>query len=242
MPPLLLVQSTMLFFISNLALVVLKLRRCWNKDQSTTLNSGKSWSIMPCLCIMPTFIRLLAWVFISVSKKERSTYSHLRMISGHRHWCFARFYRILGKGAFGEVWACQRRETGKLYACKRYCVNAFIECSLEVHSELKPLTTALTCISLYIFYSFIFFLTDRISLFQAQKHRGGITNAVNERILLESIHSEVGHLLSIFFSYTLSNSFSSLSLSLSLSLSRLAFHSEMHLNFSVFAWRFLIST
>lgn len=28
-------------------------------------------------------------------------------------------YRVLGKGGFGEVCACQVRATGKLYACKK---------------------------------------------------------------------------------------------------------------------------
>ena len=28
-------------------------------------------------------------------------------------------FRVLGKGGFGEVWACQTRNTGKMYACKR---------------------------------------------------------------------------------------------------------------------------
>lgn len=30
-----------------------------------------------------------------------------------------RMYRVLGKGGFGEVCACQVRATGKLYACKK---------------------------------------------------------------------------------------------------------------------------
>ncbi|XP_015256856.1 PREDICTED: G protein-coupled receptor kinase 5-like isoform X2 [Cyprinodon variegatus] len=30
-----------------------------------------------------------------------------------------REYRLLGKGGFGEVWACQVRATGKMYACKK---------------------------------------------------------------------------------------------------------------------------
>ncbi|KAL0965261.1 hypothetical protein UPYG_G00278970 [Umbra pygmaea] len=30
-----------------------------------------------------------------------------------------RWYRLLGKGGFGEVWACQVRATGKMYACKK---------------------------------------------------------------------------------------------------------------------------
>ncbi|KFP61079.1 G protein-coupled receptor kinase 5, partial [Cariama cristata] len=30
-----------------------------------------------------------------------------------------RQYRVLGKGGFGEVCACQVRATGKMYACKR---------------------------------------------------------------------------------------------------------------------------
>ncbi|NXR87063.1 GRK5 kinase, partial [Hypocryptadius cinnamomeus] len=30
-----------------------------------------------------------------------------------------RHYRVLGKGGFGEVCACQVRATGKMYACKK---------------------------------------------------------------------------------------------------------------------------
>ena len=30
-----------------------------------------------------------------------------------------RMYRVLGKGGFGEVCACQVKATGKMYACKR---------------------------------------------------------------------------------------------------------------------------
>ncbi len=32
-----------------------------------------------------------------------------------------RIYRLLGRGGFGEVYAVQRRETGKMYAMK--CMN-----------------------------------------------------------------------------------------------------------------------
>ena len=30
-----------------------------------------------------------------------------------------RMYRVLGKGGFGEVCACQVKSTGKMYACKK---------------------------------------------------------------------------------------------------------------------------
>ena len=30
-----------------------------------------------------------------------------------------RMYRVLGKGGFGEVCACQTKATGKMYACKK---------------------------------------------------------------------------------------------------------------------------
>lgn len=30
-----------------------------------------------------------------------------------------RMYRVLGKGGFGEVCACQVKTTGKMYACKK---------------------------------------------------------------------------------------------------------------------------
>ncbi|KAK5900341.1 hypothetical protein CgunFtcFv8_025305 [Champsocephalus gunnari] len=33
--------------------------------------------------------------------------------------CTFRQYRVLGKGGFGEVWACQVRATGMMYACKK---------------------------------------------------------------------------------------------------------------------------
>ncbi|CAL8318335.1 unnamed protein product [Lota lota] len=50
------------------------------------------------------FDRFLQW-----KKLERSTITKRTF----------RQYRQLGKGGFGEVWACQVRATGKMYACKK---------------------------------------------------------------------------------------------------------------------------
>lgn len=54
---------------------------------------------------MKTFIyRYLQWKWLEA---QPITYKTFRM------------YRVLGKGGFGEVCACQVRATGKMYACKK---------------------------------------------------------------------------------------------------------------------------
>lgn len=50
------------------------------------------------------FHRYLQWVYL---EHQPVTYKTFRM------------YRVLGKGGFGEVCACQSRATGKMYACKK---------------------------------------------------------------------------------------------------------------------------
>jgi len=50
------------------------------------------------------FERYLQWKFL---ESQPVTYKTFRM------------YRVLGKGGFGEVCACQTRATGKMYACKK---------------------------------------------------------------------------------------------------------------------------
>ncbi|CAL8278241.1 unnamed protein product [Merluccius merluccius] len=50
------------------------------------------------------FDRFLQWKKLERSKVTKHTF---------------RQYRQLGKGGFGEVWACQVRATGKMYACKK---------------------------------------------------------------------------------------------------------------------------
>lgn len=50
------------------------------------------------------FQRYLQWVWL---ERTPITYKTFRM------------YRVLGKGGFGEVCACQSRSTGKMYACKK---------------------------------------------------------------------------------------------------------------------------
>lgn len=50
------------------------------------------------------FNRFLQWKALESQKVDKNTF---------------RQYRVLGKGGFGEVCACQVRATGKLYACKR---------------------------------------------------------------------------------------------------------------------------
>jgi len=50
------------------------------------------------------FHRYLQWKYL---ERQQVTYKTFRM------------YRVLGKGGFGEVCACQTRSTGKMYACKK---------------------------------------------------------------------------------------------------------------------------
>ena len=50
------------------------------------------------------FSRYLQWKWLEM---QSITYKTFRM------------YRVLGKGGFGEVCACQTRSTGKMYACKK---------------------------------------------------------------------------------------------------------------------------
>ncbi|XP_038589759.1 G protein-coupled receptor kinase 5 isoform X1 [Micropterus salmoides] len=50
------------------------------------------------------FDRLLQWKMLERQPITKQTF---------------RQYRLLGKGGFGEVWACQVRATGMLYACKK---------------------------------------------------------------------------------------------------------------------------
>jgi len=50
------------------------------------------------------FHRYLQWKYLEC---QQVTYKTFRM------------YRVLGKGGFGEVCACQTRSTGKMYACKK---------------------------------------------------------------------------------------------------------------------------
>ena len=50
------------------------------------------------------FHRYLQWKWL---ERQPITYKTFRM------------YRVLGKGGFGEVCACQSRSTGKMYACKK---------------------------------------------------------------------------------------------------------------------------
>ncbi|KAK4288747.1 hypothetical protein Pmani_038242, partial [Petrolisthes manimaculis] len=55
------------------------------------------------------FHRYLQWKWL---ESQPVTYKTFRM------------YRVLGKGGFGEVCACQVRATGKMYACKNWRKNA----------------------------------------------------------------------------------------------------------------------
>lgn len=50
------------------------------------------------------FLRYLQWKFLEAQPVTHKTF---------------RMYRVLGKGGFGEVCACQVRATGKMYACKK---------------------------------------------------------------------------------------------------------------------------
>uniref|UniRef100_A0A8C6L7P1 G protein-coupled receptor kinase n=1 Tax=Nothobranchius furzeri TaxID=105023 RepID=A0A8C6L7P1_NOTFU len=50
------------------------------------------------------FDRFLQWKMLEKQPITKRTFRH---------------YRLLGKGGFGEVWACQVRATGMMYACKK---------------------------------------------------------------------------------------------------------------------------
>ncbi|XP_062905602.1 G protein-coupled receptor kinase 4 [Mobula hypostoma] len=50
------------------------------------------------------FSRFLQWKWLERQPATKNTFRH---------------YRVLGKGGFGEVCACQVRATGKMYACKK---------------------------------------------------------------------------------------------------------------------------
>ena len=52
----------------------------------------------------PFFQRYLQWKWLESRPVTKHTF---------------RTYRVLGKGGFGEVCACQVRATGKMYACKK---------------------------------------------------------------------------------------------------------------------------
>ncbi|XP_054437867.1 G protein-coupled receptor kinase 4 [Pteronotus mesoamericanus] len=52
----------------------------------------------------PYFSRFLQWKWLERQPVTKKTFRH---------------YRVLGKGGFGEVCACQVRATGKMYACKK---------------------------------------------------------------------------------------------------------------------------
>ncbi|XP_036083320.1 G protein-coupled receptor kinase 4 isoform X6 [Rousettus aegyptiacus] len=52
----------------------------------------------------PYFSRFLQWKWLERRPVTKKTFRH---------------YRVLGKGGFGEVCACQVRATGKMYACKK---------------------------------------------------------------------------------------------------------------------------
>ncbi|XP_069877848.1 G protein-coupled receptor kinase 4 isoform X3 [Dipodomys merriami] len=77
------------------------------------------------------FSRFLQWKWLERRPVTKNTF---------------RYYRVLGKGGFGEVCACQVRATGKMYACKKL--------------EKKRI-----------------------------KRRKGEAMALNEKILLEKVHS-----------------------------------------------------
>lgn len=72
--------------------------------------------IKPSLSSVPILIYLLVFfLFLSVfsMRSPKTTYSQPVTYKTFR------MYRVLGKGGFGEVCACQVRATGKMYACKK---------------------------------------------------------------------------------------------------------------------------
>jgi G protein-coupled receptor kinase len=77
------------------------------------------------------FHRYLQWKWLERYTPMTHTYTHTHTFSIYRFlvnfflhsqpvtYKTFRMYRVLGKGGFGEVCACQVRATGKMYACKK---------------------------------------------------------------------------------------------------------------------------
>jgi len=89
------------------------------EDTKLRLNSKTRDLFRPCVKLVREFLseepfrefrksmyfdRYLQWKYL---ERHPVTYKTFRM------------YRVLGKGGFGEVCACQTRSTGKMYACKK---------------------------------------------------------------------------------------------------------------------------
>ncbi|XP_063629795.1 G protein-coupled receptor kinase 2 [Cydia splendana] len=88
-------------------------------DASSSLEAGSKDIFSSCIRCVKNFLAGTPF-----SEFERSMYFHRYL---QWKWLEAqpvtqhtfRMYRVLGKGGFGEVCACQVRATGKMYACKK---------------------------------------------------------------------------------------------------------------------------
>ncbi|XP_069362989.1 G protein-coupled receptor kinase 2 isoform X1 [Maniola hyperantus] len=88
-------------------------------DASKLLEAGSKDIFSECIRCVKSFL-----AGIPFAEFERSMYFHRYL---QWKWLEAqpvtqhtfRMYRVLGKGGFGEVCACQVRATGKMYACKK---------------------------------------------------------------------------------------------------------------------------
>ncbi|XP_026323014.1 G protein-coupled receptor kinase 2 [Hyposmocoma kahamanoa] len=89
------------------------------EDTSTLIDSGSRDIFAECIRCVKSFLAGTPF-----AEFERSMYFHRYL---QWKWLEAqpvtqhtfRMYRVLGKGGFGEVCACQVRATGKMYACKK---------------------------------------------------------------------------------------------------------------------------
>lgn len=72
-----------------------------------------------------------------------------------------RMYRVLGKGGFGEVCACQVRATGKMYACKKLEKKRIKkrkgEAMVLIEKQILQKINSKFVVCLYLFLYFIIF-------------------------------------------------------------------------------------
>lgn len=71
-------------------------------------------------------------------------------------------YRVLGKGGFGEVCACQVRATGKMYACKKLEKKRIKkrkgEAMVLIEKQILQKINSKFVVCLYLFKAFYYFL------------------------------------------------------------------------------------
>lgn len=80
-----------------------------------------------------------------------------------------RMYRVLGKGGFGEVCACQVRATGKMYACKKLEKKRIKkrkgEAMVLIEKQILQKINSKFVVSLYLFINFYQFFYVFLNIF-----------------------------------------------------------------------------